>query len=108
MLRQGGEVADAGRPGVFQGRGSRPRSRLERLGLTNLGGERHGKLRELRAAALSVADGVLALPGGLLDVVQSRHGVVERARAEQDGERVRLAFLVQGAEVSPEEALRHA
>ena len=47
-----------------------------------------------------------ALPGALLQVVQTRHGIIKGARAEQDRNRVRL-FLVQRSQVGAGPAARH-
>jgi hypothetical protein len=81
------------------------RSRLELLRFPKLAGELVRQLGEPRATRAGVADRVRALPRGLLELVQPRDGIVERVRAEQDCNRVGLAFLVQRAQVVAEHAL---
>ena len=105
LSRQRGEVGDPLRAGGRQRVGRLPGARLQGPNVADARCEEACQPCELRPAVFRVGDGARSLVRTLLQVVQPRHRILERCRAEQDCDRARLAFLVERPQVLAKHAL---
>ena len=80
-------------------------SSFEGLNLPDAAGELEGEALQLRAAVPGVRRRLGALAGAPLELVEARHGVVQRRGAEEDGDRIGLSLLVEGPQTVAQEAL---
>ena len=106
LASQRREVRDARGTSVGERRGCSFRLCFERLRLLHPCGQCRGEAMQLVATVPGICRGARALVGATVELVQARDRVVERRGTEQDGDRVRLALLVEQPQAVSQEALR--